>query len=47
MAPRVSAPPPVFDLTGRTGSLMYMSPEVFKALPYNEKAGLGFRGIFV
>lgn len=26
-----------FKLTGRTGSLMYMAPEVFKALPYSEK----------
>lgn len=27
-----------FKLTGRTGSLMYMAPEVFKELPYSEKA---------
>lgn len=26
-----------FSLTGRTGSLMYMAPEVFKELPYCEK----------
>ncbi|KAI8476817.1 MAG: kinase-like domain-containing protein [Monoraphidium minutum] len=31
-------PPRMFELTGRTGSLMYMSPEVFKEQPYNEKA---------
>eukprot|EP00878_Enallax_costatus_P022758 GHUV01024165.1.p1 GENE.GHUV01024165.1~~GHUV01024165.1.p1 ORF type:complete len:396 (+),score=103.79 GHUV01024165.1:320-1507(+) len=27
-----------FNLTGRTGSLMYMAPEVFHEQPYNEKA---------
>jgi hypothetical protein len=26
-----------FHLTGRTGSLMYMAPEVYKELPYSEK----------
>lgn len=26
-----------FNLTGRTGSLMYMAPEVFNELPYAEK----------
>jgi serine/threonine protein kinase len=27
-----------FDLTGKTGSFMYMAPEVFEAEAYNEKA---------
>lgn len=26
-----------YQLSGRTGSLMYMAPEVFKSEPYNEK----------
>lgn len=26
-----------FQLTGRTGSLMYMAPEVFNEQPYSEK----------
>jgi hypothetical protein len=30
-----------FSLTGRTGSLMYMAPEVFKELPYSEKVHPG------
>ena len=28
-----------FDLTGRTGSYMYMAPEVLMGQPYNEKVG--------
>jgi serine/threonine protein kinase len=28
----------VWDLTGGTGSFVYMAPEVFLRLPYNEKA---------
>ena len=27
-----------FDLTGKTGSLFYMAPEVANSEPYNEKA---------
>eukprot|EP00879_Flechtneria_rotunda_P007275 GHRR01007632.1.p2 GENE.GHRR01007632.1~~GHRR01007632.1.p2 ORF type:complete len:166 (+),score=48.43 GHRR01007632.1:1449-1946(+) len=27
-----------YNLTGRTGSLMYMAPEVFREEPYSEKA---------
>lgn len=27
-----------YDMSGQTGSLMYMAPEVFKFQPYNEKA---------
>jgi hypothetical protein len=30
-----------FNLTGRTGSFMYMAPEMYKGLPYNEKVGRG------
>lgn len=29
-----------FNLTGRTGSMMYMAPEVFHEQPYNEKVTL-------
>lgn len=29
-----------FNLTGRTGSLMYMAPEVYLQQPYNEKVGV-------
>ncbi len=28
----------VFDLTGRTGSYLYMSPEVTRCEPYNDRA---------
>ena len=31
--------PQVFELTGMTGSVMYMAPEVFNEAPYNEKVG--------
>ena len=32
-----------FDLTGRTGSYMYMAPEVLMGQPYNEKVGSPLR----
>jgi hypothetical protein len=28
-----------YELTGQTGSLMYMAPEVYNGQPYNEKVG--------
>lgn len=31
-----------FDLTGQTGSMMCMAPEVFYSNPYNEKVGGGY-----
>lgn len=37
-----------FDLTGRTGSLMYMAPEVFHEQPYNEKVRMALhRGFLI
>ncbi|KAF8055751.1 splA [Scenedesmus sp. PABB004] len=36
-----------FALTGRTGSLMYMAPEVFLEAPYNEKADVFSFGIMM
>lgn len=36
-----------FNLTGRTGSLMYMAPEVFKEQPYSEKADVFSFGIMM
>lgn len=33
------------DLTGRTGSFMYMAPEVYKAQQYNEKADVFSFGV--
>eukprot|EP00775_Hariotina_reticulata_P005978 gene5978-6217_t len=36
-----------FDLTGRTGSLMYMAPEVFRGEPYSEKADVFSFGIMM
>eukprot|EP00198_Chlamydomonas_reinhardtii_P010385 XP_001699722.1 predicted protein [Chlamydomonas reinhardtii] len=35
----------VFGLTGRAGSCMYMAPEVFRKLPYNEKADVFSFGV--
>ncbi len=32
-----------FDLTGKTGSLFYMAPEVANSEPYNEKVAVGPR----
>uniref|UniRef100_A0A383VIX9 Protein kinase domain-containing protein n=1 Tax=Tetradesmus obliquus TaxID=3088 RepID=A0A383VIX9_TETOB len=37
----------VFELTGRTGSLMYMSPEVFREQPYSEKADVFSFGVMM
>ncbi len=36
-----------FDLTAETGSLMYMSPEVFKGENYNEKADVFSFGVIL
>jgi hypothetical protein len=33
----------VHHLTGLTGSLLYMAPEVYKGLPYNQKVTTGAR----
>ena len=35
-----------FDLTHKTGSFMYMAPEVFKERKYNEKVGQQHCGTF-
>ncbi|KAG2436299.1 hypothetical protein HXX76_006610 [Chlamydomonas incerta] len=35
----------VFGLTGKAGSCMYMAPEVFRKLPYNEKADVFSFGV--
>ncbi len=37
----------VFGLTGKAGSCMYMAPEVFRKLPYNEKADVFSFGVVV
>lgn len=37
-ADAADAPSTVFDLTGRTGSYLYMSPEVTRCEPYNDRA---------
>jgi serine/threonine protein kinase len=37
--PPAAEAPTSFDLTGQTGSLMYMAPEVYLQQPYNEKVG--------
>ncbi|KIZ04397.1 Dual specificity protein kinase shkE [Monoraphidium neglectum] len=36
-----------FNLTGRTGSLMYMAPEVYLQQPYNEKADVFSFGVMM
>lgn len=35
------------EMTGRTGSLMYMAPEVFKNSPYNEKVDVFSYGVIL
>ena len=37
-----------FNLTGQTGSYIYMAPEMFKGLPYNEKVrGVGGANYYI
>lgn len=36
-----------YDMSGQTGSLMYMAPEVFKFQPYNEKADVFAFGVMM
>ncbi|WIA16106.1 hypothetical protein OEZ85_012827 [Tetradesmus obliquus] len=36
-----------FNLTGRTGSLLYMAPEVFREQPYSEKADVFSFGVMM
>lgn len=39
--------PPYYYLTGQSGSLLYMAPEVFLNLPYNEKADIFSLGVVI
>ena len=37
----------MYQLTGRSGSLLYMAPEVYLSLPYNEKADVFSLGVVI